>query len=197
MKSKFLLLLTMAGAVSAGAQTEKGNFLLGAGVANATAAMVKGGDAVDYFGISISPRAGYFLAKNFVVGTGIGLGYQTMSTAHQFSVGFEPFARYYVGSGKTKFYAEGSIGYHRHMFSSRPVGPAGTPHTPRPMVTNSFSFGPGVTHFITPNVGLEAGLLFKGTKENSPMPRVFMPSLNVGFNIYLNRSKRNSEKEEN
>lgn len=49
----------------------------------------------------------------------------------------------------------------------------------------SFSAGPGMAYFITPNVGLETLLKLRGITGFGNSTVAFQPELSLGFQIYL------------
>jgi hypothetical protein len=56
--------------------------------------------------ISYSPKVGYFLENNFVVGGNYKFSFQSSENSNTFLMGFGPFARLYFGNKKVKPFTE-------------------------------------------------------------------------------------------
>ncbi|WP_276134049.1 acyloxyacyl hydrolase [Polluticoccus soli] len=181
---RILLSALLAASLPALAQTEKGRLMVGVGLADISAGIQPGGgDGVDYFSVNINPSAGYFVAKNLAVGTSIGLGWGKSGGSSIINYGVHPFARYYFGEKKTRLFAQAGAGIYAYRMS----------HTVPPNDNGSmftFAAGPGVTHFLNQNVAIESSLMFRGTKQNDMPDMSYTPSLNFGFQIYLNGFKK-------
>lgn len=182
------ILLAILCGTAATAQTEKGNVLIGAGLADINAGIMKGGDAIDYFSISLYPRAGFFVKKNFALGANVGLGLAKSGPITTYSYGIQPFARYYLGPKKTKFFGEAGVGYFGNTTYGAPWW------VDRNQSGVMFTIGPGVSYFINQNVGIETSLLVRGVHMGYTKGIEYHPSLSVGFQIYL-RGKHRTTKE--
>jgi hypothetical protein len=180
-----LLSALLVASLPALAQTEKGRLMVGVGLANISAGIHPdgGSEGVDYFNVGIGPTAGYFIAKNFALGTGIGLSWGKSGSSTSLSYGVSPFARYYFGEKKTKLFIHADAGIHQHRIFN-------TPSVNDRFTMTTFAAGPGVTHFLNQNVALETSLLFRGIANRHIETLSFMPSLNFGFQIYLNGFKK-------
>jgi hypothetical protein len=186
-KTLLPILLAAICSTAATAQTEKGHFMVGAGVADISAVMQKGGDAIDEFGISIYPRAGYFVKKNWAIGAGIELSLVKTGPDASITYGIQPFTRYYFGSKKTRFFAEagvGVFGYHVDDEGYRDKNGSGF----------NFTAGPGISHFINEYIGLETSLMFRGASVPHSSEMQYSPQLSFGFQIYICGHKHTTAK---
>ncbi|WP_131539927.1 outer membrane beta-barrel protein [Pedobacter nototheniae] len=111
MKKLLLSLVAVAGLVyGANAQTEKGKVILGGNVGFNTS-KVDGANKADV-SFSVVPQAGYFVANNFAIGTGVGYTYNKEVSRLRQTGAFEvaPFGRYYVNlSDQFKFFGQLSV----------------------------------------------------------------------------------------
>ncbi len=169
----------MAGNTAVNAQTEKDNLMVGANLANIQATFQSGTSTV---GISINPKLGYFVRDNFAIGAGINLGLTGAAGVTTLNYGILPFARYYFTTGtfeskRTRFFGEVDLGV-----SGVNVLASGNNTSTNGL---SFSAGPGMAYFITPNVGLETLLKLRGITGFGNSTFAFQPELNLGFQIYL------------
>lgn len=191
-----VLITTLASTVLAGttafAQPQKGDWMVGASIANSQAYLSNNG--YNQFQVSLLPSAGYFLTNRIAVGTGIGLSYASGGhRQHYFHYSISPFARYYFSKKegiqihKPVLFGEVStaIGGHsivdkrNNYMQSNGYGAVGA--------------GIGLAYFITPNVSVE-GLLKLNSQNLYHTPNNgVIPSLNIGFNIYLKGKKRKAE----
>lgn len=148
------------------------------------------------FSIGISPRVGFFISKNFVVGTTLGLTYSSTknkytdpvtgiksgdSKSSAFVLDFLPFVRYYFPgkSATTRFYGQidGGIDlYLSQKNDSKDYDNAGvvtsTYKTNYPKKFNTISVEAllGVNHFVSQNVAINAALGYsyaKGTETTT------------------------------
>lgn len=138
---KVLLVATImvAGFMSADAQTEKGNFLLGGNVTFQTS------DGTSVF--MAAPNLGYFVANNIAVGARVNLltseGYTAWAAG--------PFVRgYFLGSDKGKFFGEGGVNIGGADGADTEVG---------------FGVGAGYAIFLNRSVALEFGANYTKTGE--------------------------------
>ena len=172
---KLLLSLTLVAGLgfASKAQTEKGNWMVGAQAAN-----INYNTTAEIFSLTLSPQAGYFVSDNFAVGAKLGLGIVSASgsTVTVYSIG--PFARgYFGGTEKSKFFAEGNVGLGG-------VSASGVSNT-------AYNLGAtlGYTYFITKNVGLETGLGYGYSNSTNGGMGSSDLGLNLGFQIYLGKKK--------
>ena len=202
----FLMALLLTGIISpAKAQTQKDNIMAGGSIANANATFQSGNSIV---GVNLNPKLGYFIANNVVVGLGVNLGLTGGGGVTTLNYGVLPFARYFfsprqmkdananITSARTRFFAEVDFGFSgSNTFK---------PNMPNSTINGtSFSAGPGMSYFITPNVGLETLLKIRGISGFGTSSLALQPELSLGFQIYLptarakaiyNEEKRNMNK---
>lgn len=188
---KFSLLLCAGlgflGINKADAQLQKGNLLVGATLGDMNLGLQSGNTS---FSIAISPKVGWFIQDNIVVGGQVNLGFSTDHYANEFTYGVGAFGRYYFGQKEmvvmkhARFFAEGNFGIKGTNTDQKGTS-AGS------VSTNGLGIGigPGVAYFITPNIGLEALLKYDlGVGfGNATTTNAF--GINVGFQIYLPSKK--------
>jgi hypothetical protein len=203
--TKRILLPLLFIAINAKSQTQKDNLLVGANLANAQATFQSGGTTV---GMSISPKIGYFIKRNFAIGLGLNLGVTGGGGITTINYGVLPFARYYFSAKEMKDANAEMKSKRMRFFLEADFGISGsnTLKQNAPNITTngmSFSAGPGMAYFITPNVGLETLLKLRGIAGFGTSSTAFQPELNIGFQIYLptkrakamyNEEKRNMAK---
>lgn len=183
--------------MSAMAQTQKGNVMMGAQLLNVTGTFQSGSSTFD---MGISPQVGFFLNNNFALGGMVMLNLSTASHYTDFSYAVGPFARYYFNkvndqnlqfSKRSMFFVEGDA-----YVQGENVKSNGTSTNTNGL---GIGIGPGLAYFITPNIGLEGLLKYNlgvGFGNSTTINKV---SLNIGLQAYL-PSKRaqniiNEEKE--
>ncbi|MFD2569770.1 outer membrane beta-barrel protein [Spirosoma soli] len=190
------LLITSISAVTA--QTEKGRWTVGVSVGNF---QYSSQNNYHSFSGSLSPSAGYFFAKNLVVGTGLPLSlstnkYQSIKASNS-GIGLSPFVRYYFGDAKLKPYVGLSYAYSKTW--QRNTG--GGQDYKGEGYTSSLSPSVGLAYFINNNVALNAGLgyvhsRFKsasgyfdvtGQPIDSPASTSNYFSLGIGFQIFFGK----------
>ena len=175
------------------AQFAKGTILVEGGLGNLTVANSKtrwedntGAVNSRYkdngFSIGIFPRIGFFVTKDFVVGTTLGLNYSSNKSTDQntvtsvneyetktssFRLDFMPFARYYFGKNTgTRFYGQigGGIGVDlsdKSEGKNLQTGTTSKYNYPKKPTTVSGEALVGLNHFISQNVAINAGLGYK------------------------------------
>jgi len=181
MKKVFLSSVILLGIGIPGvyAQTQKDNLLVGGNIANIQATFQSGTSTV---GLQINPKIGYFFSDNFALGLGLALGVNGASGVTTLNYGILPFGRYYftpgdISSKRTKIFGEVDLGV-----SGINVLQSGNNTSTNGL---SFSAGPGMAYFITPNVGMETMLKLRGITGFGNSTFAFQPELNLGFQIYL------------
>jgi len=189
MKKIVLLLCAtvgLFGITRSSAQLQQGNLLVGATLGDMNLGLQSGNTS---FSLSISPKVGWFILDNVVLGGEVKLGFSTDSKGTDISYGVGAFGRYYFGQKEmvlmkhARFFGEASAGI--NGVNVDPKGPEGSTNTNG----LGIGFGPGVTYFITPNIGLEALLKYDLTVGfgNATTSNNF--GLHVGFQIYLPSKK--------
>ncbi|MFT3902088.1 MAG: hypothetical protein QM727_02905 [Niabella sp.] len=179
MKKLFIAAAFLVAGLAGKAQTEKGNYIIGAQLANIGADLR---DGANTFKLGLSPRAGWFLQDNFALGAEVQLGL-TASKASKpmFDYGVVPFARYYFPVQainhveKTRFFAEASAGVGGMAYSGE----------------NTVGFkggaGAGIAYFVSPNIALET--MAKLNVLAGDGPATLSPNINLGFQIHLPTKK--------
>ena len=179
MKKFTLCLLTaiMGVGLSASAQIQKGNVLVGGNLAGLNLGL--SGSKV--FRFNLEPKAAWFIEDNIALGGYAKFGLETAkNVATKTNYGVGALGRYYTGKDTEllkhgRLFGEATIG-----FGGQNVGKGGAS-------TNGldFSFGPGFAYFITPNIGLETLLKYNGTAGFGNTGYQNNLSLSFGFQIYL------------
>lgn len=164
------------------AQTEQGSTLFGAQLTNIGLTFLDGDTPFD---LGITPKVGFFVADNIVIGGEVNLGLRTSQDNTNFAYTVGPFGRYYFNneeidvtvSQRSLFFAEANAGFQGTNVKSGGVS------------TNSnglgLGAGLGLAYFISPTVGLETSLKYNfgiGFGNATFQNRL---GLNLGFNIYL------------
>lgn len=160
MKAALTILILLLTSLSAThAQTEKGRWQVGVGVGNLSYNQQAGGKS---FSAGLSPSAGYFVADNLLIGTGIPLSLSTSKlTSVPYStksvttgIGLSPFIRYYLGNAMLKPYLGASYSYSSNHYKYKTfIGDvSGTGYS------SILSPTIGVAYFINRYVALNAGL---------------------------------------
>lgn len=163
------------------AQTQKGNVLVGAQLANIGGTFQDGGST---FSLNLSPQAGWFIKDDLAIGPKLDLGLTTGNGSTTFTYGVGAFGRYYIRDksievmDKTRWFLEGNVG-----INGVNVDVDGGSSTN----TNGLGvgFGPGLAYFITPNIALEALLKYDLTVGFGSSTTAHRVGLNLGFQIYL------------
>ncbi len=165
--------------VTANAQLQQGNWMVGAQVAN-----VK---FTNGFNMNLTPKLAYFVQDRWALGAQVGLNVSspegTSDTQTDWSIA--PFTRYYFANNEIDnllnngvFFAEGSAGFGGNNSSAGDS-------------TNGveLGIGAGYAYFITPSVGLEGLLKYQGLVGGGNTNAQGNLYLGIGFQIYLPSSK--------
>ncbi len=167
-----MIIIVVAAAITASAQTQKGYWLVGG---NATFASVKQGEYnATTFGIS--PMAGYFLADNLALGASLNFTSfkeEDDDAATDFSIG--PFVRYYfVDLGPSaKLFAQADVAFGSSKYFGDSQG----------FTDWGISAGPAI--FLNPNTALEITLGYGSQKYKDAEDASNAFGVNVGFQIHL------------
>jgi hypothetical protein len=159
------------------AQIQKGNVLVGGNLANLDLNLDGGGQ----FSVDVTPKAAWFIQDNVAVGGYLNFGLQTAkNTATSTNYGIGGLGRYYTGKDTEvlkhgRFFAEANVG-----IEGQNLGDGGAK-------TNGLGFGvgPGFAYFITPNIGLETLLKYRGLTGFGNEGYTSNLGLSFGFQIYL------------
>ena len=168
---KIFLATALFASISAFAQTEKGDWMLGGTVGFRT--------NKDNNQLNISPNAGYFFANNFAAGANLQMDFTKVGESKTTDLGIGPFARYYFEGATVRPFVTTSFNYLYTKSKSAAY-------------KNSESgfgwfFGVGAAAFINQNVALETIAGYNYSKYGSQGYSGF--ALNIGFQVYINKGK--------
>jgi hypothetical protein len=167
------------------AQIQKGNIMVGGNLANLGLNFQDG----TQFSFDLTPKAAWFIKDGLALGGYVNLGVLTHphggGTDVNYGVG--ALARYYVEdknvrklefSKRVRFFLEGSTGF---AGRNQANGPS----------TNGWDIGvgPGISYFITPNIGLEGLLKYDLTVGFGDATTSNRLNLGIGFQIFLPSAK--------
>jgi len=167
--------------ITAFAQTQKGNILVGADLA---------GIGINFqedntrFSFNLNPKAGWFFKDNAVLGPDVNFGINTQKGATSVNYGLGLFARKYFGEGATnlsrttKWLLEANAGFYGTNLSGDNVVNASTNGL-------GIGFGPGIAYFINQNIALEALLKYNLTIGFGSSVTNNNIGIGLGFQIYL------------
>lgn len=177
--------LLLGGANIANAQISEGNVLMGGNLANLNLTF----DSQTTF--QLTPTAAWFIKDGLAVGGygKFGLTHVNGQDGNAYTYGIGPMARYFVSAEKipafrqTKFFVEANTGFE------------GTDNRVNRETTNGlgFGFGPGISYFITPTVGIEALLKYNGIVGFGSSTYTQGLSFGIGFQVYLPSKKLEKE----
>ncbi len=165
----------------AGEAVAQGNWLVGASIAN-----IGHNFKSETFELDISPRAGYFISDNAVIGAQVQLGLIVYDGGEEFRYGLTPFVRYY--------FPEGAAPTHR-WFGEAVLGFAGSSMEDSDgdsAFSAVYGVGAGYAHFVASNVALEGMLNLIRSNANIDVSNDSSTglSLSIGLQIYLPGSGR-------
>jgi hypothetical protein len=170
------LLLTTA-VLSANAQIQRGNVMLGGDLADVRLGL----DNAKVFSFSVSPKAAWFIQDNVALGGYVNLGVSTAKASNTtFTYGVGGLGRYYTGS-------DAPLLRHGRVFGEANIGIGGVNVSNTGNNTNGldFGFGPGFAYFVTPSVGLETLLKYNGVGGFGNAGYQSTLTLNFGLQVYL------------
>jgi len=193
---------------SSNAQIQQGNVMLGSDIGSG---LVNTGSSSLFgfnfglnegsgFNLGISPKAGYFIRDNFLLGGVVNLGFtksaETNGEATEtFQYGIQALSRYYLSPGE-----RGVENFLRHgrFFAEANAGIAGI-NINDGNTTNGFTFGfgPGYSYFVTESVALETSLKYNGLVGGGNTTYQHSLGLNLGIQIFLPFSKTENMKDDN
>ncbi|WP_126246766.1 outer membrane beta-barrel protein [Chitinophaga rhizosphaerae] len=188
MKKIGYLAVALAGmflSINANAQTQKGNILVGANLANIGGTFQDGGST---FSLNLTPKAGWFIKDDIAIGPEVNLGLLTGNGSTRFNYGIGAFGRYYIKDkriellNKTRWFLEANAGFNGVNTKASNVASTNTNGL-------GLGFGPGLAYFITPNIALEALLKYNLTVGFGSSVTAHSVGLNLGFQIYLPSAK--------
>jgi hypothetical protein len=181
-----LAIIMTASAYVGKAQIQRGNVLVGGDIANFNLGLNKGSQ----FTMLIDPKAAWFIKDNTAIGAYVELGLITGGGAGtSVNYGFGALARQYLSGNAinavrhTRFFLEGNVGIEGQNISGSGNSTNGL----------GLGVGPGLAYFITPNIGLEGLLKYRGRLGFGNETTSSNLNFNVGFQIYLpSRTVRNA-----
>lgn len=187
-KFTFLTVLALALSTTAlKAQIQKGNVMVGANFANFDLGL----NGAKPFSIDITPKAAWFIQDNVALGAYVNLGIKTAKGANTTTTyGLGGLGRYYTG-------ADVEVLRHGRFFAEANAGIGGVNVSDGGGHTNGIDLGvgPGFAYFITPNIGLETLLKYKGVFGFGNAVNTSNLNLSFGLQIYLpGRSTANKVK---
>lgn len=200
-KNLFLLVLFILGmAVSSHAQLREGNFVLGTDLGSGLAAPTNSGLLGFNFGLNdgagydlgISPKAGFMLTDNFLLGGIVNLGFSNSAESNGESTkttvyGVQAFTRMYIRPEEARLDELVSTG---RFFLETNAGIAGVNVTDGPTTNGfAFGFGPGYSYFLNSNVAIEAGVKYNGLVGGGNTDYQNSLGLNLGILIFFPQSE--------
>ncbi|WP_370899620.1 hypothetical protein [Chryseobacterium gossypii] len=179
-------ILAVAGlATSMNAQIQKGNWLVGSSLISSNFGLNTGGG----YNIALQPKGAYFVEDNLAVGGYVDLGFNkvTKGSPTEFVYGVGALGRYYLSPGEKGI---DNLLHHGRWFFEGNVGIGGRSVEDGDSTTGlDFGAGPGYSYFITPNIGIEGLVKYKGRAGFGSEGLNSNITFNVGFSIYLPTSK--------
>ncbi|HNP23118.1 MAG TPA: outer membrane beta-barrel protein [Panacibacter sp.] len=181
MKRIFLTACTLLIITAAFSQTQRGNVLVGAELANIGFNFQ---EENTQFSFNLSPKAAWFLRDNVAIGPEVLLGLNTQKGATSVDYGVGIFGRKYLGAGATnlarttKWLLEANAGIYGTNLSGDEVEKTSTNGL-------GLGFGPGIAYFLNPNISLEALAKYNLTVGFGSSTTNHKLGINLGFQIYL------------
>lgn len=199
--TSFLILLF--GVISSSnAQLEEGTFMIGSDLGSGLSTSRTSGLLGLNLGLNegaglelgISPKAGFFLNDNFLIGGIVNLGYSKSpesqgESTHTFSYAVQGLTRYYIIPQEADL---DNIVNSGRFFLETNAGIAGVNVKDGP-TTNGFAygFGPGYSYFLTPNVALEATAKYSGLVGAGNTDYQNSLGINLGIQVFIPRAQAN------
>ncbi len=203
-RTKNTLLLSMAmvfGSVGiSNAQLSQGDIMLGSDFGSGLVSTNNNGLFGLNFGlnegagynIGLSPKVGYFVVDNFLIGVSTNLGFTKSPEVAGESVqttvyGLQALSRYYLFPGEV---GVDNLLKRGRFFVEANGGISGV-NVKDGSSTNGFAlgFGPGYSYFITDNVALETTLKYNGLAGGGDTSYQNSVGLNVGIQVFLPASQ--------
>lgn len=178
--------LLMTGAVAlmamtANAQLQKGNYMVGGEFAAANFGLNEGAG----YNFQITPQAAFFVQDNWAVGPYVKLGFSgAKGSPTTFGYGVGALSRYYFSPGEQgidnllkhgRFFVEGNAGIGGTTISDGGASANGL----------DLGIGPGYTYFITQNIGLDASVKLNGNLGFGNRGTTSAIDFRLGLNIFL------------
>lgn len=177
----FLLIAFTFCSNKSNAQIERGNVFVGGDLANLNLDLGGGGA----FQATVDPKIAFFLKDNLALGAYVDFALATAKgagTTTNYGVG--ALGRYYINDSTTNLLKHG------RLFFEGNVGIEGISISSGANTTGlGIGIGPGYAYFITPNIGLETLLKYKGIVGFGSQAYTSSLNLAFGFQIYLSNRK--------
>ena len=184
--------------LSANAQFQRGDWMLGTNIGSTGISRGDGFGDGRTISASLTPQVGLFLNDRLVVGAGVGLAYanyrnvfllpSNISTA---SISIQPFARYYF-TGKTREttgrvipFVEAGLG--ATGFRNWGRADLGNYRSPLGVGLNA-NVSAGVSYFFTPSIAAEARVLYSYSNGPDISQRSNL-AVELGFKVFLHGKK--------
>lgn len=186
---------------SVSGQTREGTFMLGSDIGSGVITSSSNG----LFGLNIglndgagidlglSPKLGWFVRDDFLIGGVINLGYSkspesNLQSTESFVYGIQALVRYYLSPRDVDL--DGEVPTRLRFFAEINGGLSGINIKDGP-TTNGFAygFGPGLAYFVTDNVALETTLKYNGLLGAGNTAYQHAISLNLGIQIFLIKNR--------
>lgn len=178
------------------AQIEQGNLMLGSDIGSGLVSNTSSGLFGLNFGLNegagynvgISPKVGYFIKDNFMLGAVVNLGFAKSAESRGISTqtttyGVQALTRYYLSPGE-----EGvdNLLKRGRFFTEATAGVAGV-NVKNGLTTNGFAFGvgPGYSYFVSNTVALETTLKYNGLVGGGNTTYQHALGLNFGVQVFL------------
>lgn len=166
---------------TANAQIQEGNWMVGSSIISSNFGLNTGAG----YNIALQPKAAYFVKDNVAVGAYVDLGISksTKGSPTAFDYGVGALGRYYLSPGEQG--VDNLLNHGRWFFEGN-VGVGGYSVEDGPSTTGlDFGVGPGYSYFITPNIGVEGLVKYKGRAGFGNEGLNSNITFNVGLSIYL------------
>jgi hypothetical protein len=170
MKKILLFGIMILGVLALNAQTDKGDWMVGGNLSFNT--------AKKNTSIQFSPQAGYFFAKNFVLGGQLSVAYNEQGNTNITDFGVGPFVRYYFGETKARPFFTGDMNF----LSSHVKTEIGSANT----TAFEYFLGGGASFFINDNVAVDGILGYRHAKYKDVEGSGGL-NLRIGFQVFLSR----------
>ncbi|WP_027380966.1 hypothetical protein [Chryseobacterium daeguense] len=167
------------------AQIQQGNWLVGSSLISSNFGLNTGGG----YNIAIQPKGAYFIKDNVAIGGYVDLGIlkTTKGSETEFTYGVGGLGRYYLSPGEK---GVDNLLNHGRWFLEGNVGIGGRSVESADSTTGlDFGVGPGYSYFITPNIGLEGLVKYRGRAGFGSEGLNSNITFNLGFSIYIPTSK--------
>ena len=168
-------------AMTANAQLQKGNYMVGGEFAAANFGLNQGAG----YNFQITPQAAFFVQDNWAVGPYVKLGFSgAKGSPTTFGYGVGALSRYYFSPGEQGI---DSLLKHGRFFVEGNAGIGGTTISDGGASANGLDLGigPGYTYFITQNIGLDASVKLNGNLGFGNRGTTSAIDFRLGLNIFL------------